>query len=72
MIDYNYGAVGGMRTGKGNRNTRRKPAPVPLFPPQISHDLSWDRTRAAAVERHLRGYIKLIYIYIVSISTFLN
>jgi hypothetical protein len=41
-------AVGGMRIGKGNRSIRRKPAPVPLCPPQISHDLTWDRTRAAA------------------------
>jgi hypothetical protein len=40
------GAVGGMRIGRGNRSTRSKPAPVP---PQIPHDLTWDRTRAAAV-----------------------
>jgi hypothetical protein len=32
----------------GNRSTRRKPAPVPLCPPQIPHDLTWARTRAAA------------------------
>jgi hypothetical protein len=29
------GAVGGMRTGRGNR----KPSPMPLCPPQIPHDL---------------------------------
>jgi hypothetical protein len=34
---------------RGNRSTRRKPAPVPLWPPQIPHDLTWARTRAAAV-----------------------
>jgi hypothetical protein len=28
--DDDYGAVGGMRIGRGNRSTRRKPAPVPL------------------------------------------
>jgi hypothetical protein len=40
MIDNDdYGAVGGMRDGRGNRSTRRKPAPVPLCPPQIPHDL---------------------------------
>jgi hypothetical protein len=50
MIDDDYGAVGGMRIGRRNRSTRRKPAPVPLCPPQIPHDLRWDRTRAAAVE----------------------
>jgi hypothetical protein len=42
-------AVGGMRTGRGNLYTRRKPAPVPLCPPEIPHDLTWARTRAAAV-----------------------
>jgi hypothetical protein len=38
-----------VRIGRGNRSTRRKPAPVPLCPPQIPHDLTWDRTQAAAV-----------------------
>jgi hypothetical protein len=46
---YGRGAVGGMRNGRGNRSTRRKPAPVPLCPQQIPHDLTWARTRAAAV-----------------------
>jgi hypothetical protein len=50
MIDDDEcGAVGGMRIGKGNRSTRRKPAPVPLCPPQIPHHLAWARTRAAVV-----------------------
>jgi hypothetical protein len=44
-----YGAFGRMRTGRGNSSTRRKPAPAPLCPPQIPHDLTWYRTRAAAV-----------------------
>jgi hypothetical protein len=35
MIDDECGAVGGMIIGKGNRSTRRKPAPIPLCPPQI-------------------------------------
>jgi hypothetical protein len=30
-------------------STRRKPAPVPLRPPQIPHDLTCTRTRDAAV-----------------------
>jgi hypothetical protein len=41
MIDDECGVVGG--------STRIKPAPVPLCPPQIPHDLTLDRTRAAAV-----------------------
>jgi hypothetical protein len=48
MIDE-YGAFCGMRIGRGDRNTRKKPLPVPLCPPQILHDLTWDRTWAAAV-----------------------
>jgi hypothetical protein len=29
MIEY--GAFGGLRIGRGNRSTRRKPVPVPLY-----------------------------------------
>jgi hypothetical protein len=29
---------GGKKIGRGNRSTRRKPAPAPLCPPQIPHD----------------------------------
>jgi hypothetical protein len=50
MIDDDeIGVIGGMKIGRGNRSTRRKPAPMPLCPPQIPHDLTWGRTRAAAV-----------------------
>jgi hypothetical protein len=49
MIDDECGAVGGMRIGRGNRNIRRTPAPVPLCPPQIPHELTWARTSAVAV-----------------------
>jgi hypothetical protein len=41
MIDDECGVFGGMRTGRGNRSTLRKPAPVSLCPPQIPHDLTW-------------------------------
>jgi hypothetical protein len=34
---------------RGNRSTRRKPAPVPLCQPQIPHDLTRARTRTAVV-----------------------
>jgi hypothetical protein len=40
MVNNECGAVGGMRIGRGNRSTRRKPAPVSICPPQ---------TRAAAL-----------------------
>jgi hypothetical protein len=41
LIDNNEecGTVSGMKIGKGNRTTRRKPAPVPICPPQIAPDL---------------------------------
>jgi hypothetical protein len=45
--DYDNGEIGGM-IGKGNRSTRRKPAPVPLCPPQTPH-AARTRTQAAAV-----------------------
>jgi hypothetical protein len=47
--DYDDGEFGGMKTGRGNRSTRRKPAPAPLCPPQIPLDQTRDRTRAVAV-----------------------
>jgi hypothetical protein len=48
MIDESdCGATGGMKIGKGNRSTRRKPEPAPLYPPQIPHD----QTRARAPGR---------------------
>jgi hypothetical protein len=47
--DYDDGEFGGMMIGRGNRSTRRKPAPVPLCPPQTPH-VARTRTRAAAVE----------------------
>jgi hypothetical protein len=44
--DYD-GEIGGM-IDRGNRSTRRKPAPVALCPPQTPH-AARTRTRAAAV-----------------------
>jgi hypothetical protein len=38
--DYDEGEIGGMMIGRGNRSTRRKPAPVPLRPAQTPHALS--------------------------------
>jgi hypothetical protein len=45
--DYDDGEIGGM-IGKENPSIRRKPAPVPLCPPQTPH-AARTRTRAAAV-----------------------
>jgi hypothetical protein len=50
MIDEgDCGAIGGMKIGRGNRSTRRKPAPATLCPQQIPHDQTRARTRASAV-----------------------
>jgi hypothetical protein len=45
MIDDDCGAIDRMRIGRGNRSTRRKPASMPLSPPQIPHDPTRARTR---------------------------
>jgi hypothetical protein len=45
--DYDDGEIGGM-IGRVNRSSRRKPAPVPLCPPQTPH-AARTRTRAAAM-----------------------
>jgi hypothetical protein len=42
--DYKYEAFGGMLIGRGNRSTRRRPAPVPLCSPQIPSDLTGHET----------------------------
>jgi hypothetical protein len=36
--DGDCGKTGGMKVGRGNRSTGKKPAPAPHCPPQISHD----------------------------------
>jgi hypothetical protein len=40
---------GGVRIGRVNRNTRRKPTPFQLRPPTIWYELNWDLTQAAEV-----------------------
>jgi hypothetical protein len=47
--DYDDGEFGWMKIGKGNRSTRRKPAPAPICPPQMPLDQIMVRTRAAAM-----------------------
>jgi hypothetical protein len=48
MIDQ-YGAIGGMRISRGNRSPLRKSAPLPLCPPQIPLNLTWDWTWATVM-----------------------
>jgi hypothetical protein len=45
MIDEDdCGAIGGIKIGRGNWSTWRKPAPAPLCPPQIPHNQTRART----------------------------
>jgi hypothetical protein len=73
--DDECGAVGGMRIDWWNRRTRRKPAPMPLCPPQIPHVLTWARIRPAAVGSRLltaramvRPYPSLLFLIMSSVS----
>jgi hypothetical protein len=45
---YDEGEIDGMMIGRGNRSTRRKPAPMPICSPQTPHTAR-TRTRAATV-----------------------
>jgi hypothetical protein len=74
--DVDYGAVGGMKTGRGNRSTRRKSAWAPLCPAQISHDLTRARTRVSAVGSQLltawamarpTGYRNSLFVVVLSL-----
>jgi hypothetical protein len=47
--DGDCGAIGGMKIGRGNRSTQRKPASVSLCPQQIPHDQTRARIQASAV-----------------------
>jgi hypothetical protein len=51
--DYDDGEFGGIKIGRGNRSTRRKPARAPLCPPQIPLYQTRARTRAAWEIYHL-------------------
>jgi hypothetical protein len=83
MIDDNEcGAVGGM-DDRENRNSRTKPVPVQLCPPQTPHVLIWDGTRATSVggrritawamarpvcrSIYLSIYLSILYIYIFTL-----
>jgi hypothetical protein len=51
---------GGMKIGRGNRSTRRKPAPAPLCLPQIPLDHNRDRTQAAAVASYGAAQVEVM------------
>lgn len=49
QMTHEYGAGGGMRTGRGNQSTWKKSASMPLRPSQTPHDQSWDQAQATAL-----------------------
>jgi hypothetical protein len=49
--DDDCAANGKIKIGRRNRSSRRKPAPLPLCPPQILYDLTRARTLGTATNR---------------------
>jgi hypothetical protein len=70
--DDDYRAIGGIRIGTENGSTRREPAPVPLCPPQIPHDLPRARTRTAAVGSCSARYVSAANAVRKSVDIFKN
>jgi hypothetical protein len=48
--DYDDGEISGIIIGKGNGSTRRKPTPVPLYPPRTPHTLPGREARPPWLE----------------------
>jgi hypothetical protein len=57
--DGDCGENGGMKIGRGNRSTRRKPTQAPLWPPLIPHDYTRIWTRAAAVGSQQKNIVSI-------------
>jgi hypothetical protein len=55
------GAVGGMKIERENQSAQRKPALIPLCPPQILHGMTWVRTQAAVMGMLIKDNSKLLY-----------
>jgi hypothetical protein len=47
--DGDYGAIGGMKIGRGNQSIQGKPSLMSLCTPQIAHDQAQARTRVTAM-----------------------
>jgi hypothetical protein len=64
------GEFDGMKMGRGNRSTRRKPATAPFSPPQIPLDQTRARTRAekSATNRLSYGAVNWLFVPDVGIS----
>ena len=67
--DGDCGAVGGTKIGRGNRSTRRRPAPLPLYLTQIPHEqtratdrLSYVRPRCVEIVQEVVRLRKVHYL----------
>jgi hypothetical protein len=49
IVINEHSAVSSMSIGRGNGSTQREPTAFPPRPPQIPHDLTWDRTRSTVL-----------------------
>jgi hypothetical protein len=65
--DYDDAKIDGMMSGRGNRSTWRKPAQVPLCPPQNQHAARM-RTRAAAMGSQRTKPLELRHGLILTVS----
>jgi hypothetical protein len=62
--DGDCGAIDGKKIGMGNRSTRRKPAPMPLCPPQNPHTGSKPGRRGGKPATNRLSYgTALLYVF---------
>jgi hypothetical protein len=66
--DYDDREIGGMMIGKGNRSTRRKPAPVQLCPPQTPHAPGFQ----LVTQEEIATAIFFIYLFSSALPILLN
>jgi hypothetical protein len=68
--DYADGEIGGMMIARGNWSIRRKPAPVPLCPPQTPQaypDVNLGRCGGKPATNRLNyGTAMYVYMYVLS------
>jgi hypothetical protein len=63
------GEIGGMKIGRGNRSTRRKPAPAPLCPRQISHEIFKIRILCVFLDFPVRVILLHLYLHVYFVMT---
>jgi hypothetical protein len=74
MIDEDdCGAIGGIKIGRGNQSTRRKPAPAPLCPPQIPHNQTRSVTSwFPGINLSVATYLPICFLKAAHMSQYIN